>query len=45
MPGHHSGEYRSQGLSLGGLTGDELDDIHQATLEVLEKIGILKLMT
>ena len=40
MPNHLSGNHRSQGLSLSGLTDDELNDIHQATLEVLEKTGL-----
>jgi len=40
MPNHIPGKHRSQGLSLRGLTDDELDDIHQATLEVLEKTGL-----
>jgi trimethylamine--corrinoid protein Co-methyltransferase len=40
MPNQISGKHRSQGLSLRGLTDDELDDIHQATLEVLETTGL-----
>jgi trimethylamine--corrinoid protein Co-methyltransferase len=40
MPNHLPGKHRSQGLSLSGLTDDELNDIHQATLEVLEKTGL-----
>ena len=35
------GKHRRQGLGLQSLTGDELDDIHLATLEVLEKTGLL----
>jgi trimethylamine--corrinoid protein Co-methyltransferase len=33
-------KHRGQDLSFSGLTNGEMDDIHQATLEVLEKIGI-----
>jgi len=40
MPNHLPGKHRSQGLSLSVLTDDELNDIHQATLEVLEKTGL-----
>jgi len=32
--------HRSHGLSFSGLTQDEMEDIHQATLEVLEKTGL-----
>ncbi|MCP5103603.1 MAG: hypothetical protein GY950_09505 [bacterium] len=35
-----AGKNRSPGLSLNMLTDDELEDIHLATLEVLEKTGI-----
>jgi trimethylamine:corrinoid methyltransferase-like protein len=45
MPNYHSGQHRCQGLGLGGLTEEELDDIHQATLGALENTGILSLMT
>ena len=44
MSSHHSGQYRSQGSSLGGSTDDELDDIHQATLEVQKNTRILELL-
>jgi hypothetical protein len=44
MSNHHSGQYRSQRSSLGGPREDELDDIHQATLEVLGKTRILELL-
>ena len=37
MPDRHSAIHRSQGLSLRSLTDNELVDIHQATLEILEK--------
>ena len=37
----HPGKHRSQGLGLNSLTNDELFDIHLATLEVLEKTGLL----
>jgi len=40
MPNSHPDQHGSQRLSLNGLTDDELDDIHRATLEVLEKTGI-----
>ena len=40
MPNHYSGQHRSHGLSLDGLTEDELGDIHQATLDVLENTGV-----
>ena len=40
MPIHHSDQHRCQGLSLSGLTDDALKDIHQATLEILEKTGL-----
>ena len=40
MPSHPSGSHRHQQLRLSNLTKDTLDDIHQATLEVLEKTGI-----
>lgn len=41
MRNFHPGKQRSQGLGLNALTEDELYDIHLATLEVLEKTGIL----
>jgi len=41
MRNFHPGKQRSQGLGLNSLTEDELFDIHLATLEVLEKTGIL----
>ncbi len=37
---HHAGRTRSGGLSLNVFTPDELDDIHLATLEVLERTGV-----
>jgi len=40
MPNFHPDKHGSQRLSLNGLTDDELDDIHRATLDVLEKTGI-----
>jgi len=40
MPNSHPDKHGSQRLSLNSLTDDELDDIHRATLEVLEKTGI-----
>jgi len=40
MRNFHPGKRRSQGLGLQSLTDDELDDIHLATLEVLEKTGL-----
>ena len=40
MPDRHSARHRSQGLSLRSLTNHELIDIHQATLEILEKTGL-----
>ena len=40
MPNQNSGRHRSQGLSLTGLSDDELGDIHQATLNVLENTGL-----
>jgi len=40
MRNFHPGKRRSQGLGLKSLTDDELDDIHLATLEVLEKTGL-----
>jgi trimethylamine--corrinoid protein Co-methyltransferase len=36
----HTEKKRSQGLSLRCLTDDELEEIHLATLEVLEKTGL-----
>jgi trimethylamine--corrinoid protein Co-methyltransferase len=36
----HAGRLRSGGLSLSVLTADELEDIHLATLEVLERTGV-----
>jgi len=41
MRNFHPGKRRSQGLGLRSLTDDELDDIHLATLEVLQKTGLL----
>ena len=38
--GLFAGKHRTWGLSLNLLTPDELEDIHKATLEVLEKTGI-----
>lgn len=38
--GLFAGKNRSRGLSLNILTGDELEDIHLGTLELLEKTGI-----
>ncbi len=35
-----AGKHRTLGLSLNFFTGDELEDIHLGTLEVLEKTGI-----
>ena len=40
MPNFHPGKHGSQRLSLNNLTDDELNDIHQATLYVLEKTGL-----
>jgi trimethylamine--corrinoid protein Co-methyltransferase len=40
MTNHPSSRNHSPGLSLGVLTDDELNDIHQATLEILEKTGV-----
>ena len=40
MPNSHPNKHGSQRLNLNSLTDDELDDIHRATLEVLEKTGI-----
>ncbi len=40
MPNFHPGKHGSQRLSLNNLTDDELNDIHQATIEVLEKTGL-----
>ena len=40
MPNFHLGKHDDQRLSLNSLTDDELNDIHQATLEVLEKTGL-----
>ena len=37
---HHAGRTRSGGLSLNVFTPDEIDDIHLATLEVLERTGV-----
>jgi len=37
---HHAGRTRSGGLSLNVFTPDEIDDIHVATLEVLERTGV-----
>jgi len=36
----HAGKRHSGGFSLNVLTDDELDDIHLATLEVLQKTGV-----
>jgi trimethylamine---corrinoid protein Co-methyltransferase len=36
----HAGRRRSGGLSLSVFTDDELDDLHLATLEVLERTGV-----
>jgi trimethylamine--corrinoid protein Co-methyltransferase len=41
MPNHPSDIHRSQKLSLSNLTDTDLKKIHQATLEVLEKTGLL----
>ncbi|MCP4146976.1 MAG: hypothetical protein GY757_04420 [bacterium] len=38
--GIFAGKNRTLGLSINMFTGDELEEIHQATLEVLEKTGI-----
>ncbi len=38
--GQHAGRARSGGLSLNVFTPDEIDDIHLATLEVLERTGV-----
>ena len=38
--GLHAGRLGSGGLSLNVFTADELDDIHLATLEVLERVGV-----
>ena len=40
MPNFHPCKHGRQKLSLNNLTDDELNDIHQATLEVLEKTGL-----
>ena len=40
MRNFHPGKHRRQGLGLKSLSGDELYDIHLATLEVLEKTGL-----
>jgi trimethylamine--corrinoid protein Co-methyltransferase len=40
MSDDQSANRRSQGLSFGNLTDAELDDIHLATLKVLEKTGL-----
>ena len=40
MTNHPSSRNHSPGLSLGVLTDDEINDIHQATLEILEKTGV-----
>ena len=40
MRNFHPGKHRSQGLGLRSLTDDELEDIHLATLEVLDKTGL-----
>jgi trimethylamine--corrinoid protein Co-methyltransferase len=40
MPNFHPGKHGRPRLSLNNLTDDELNDIHQATLEVLEKTGL-----
>ena len=40
MPKFNPGKHGSQRLSLNNLTDDELNDIHQATIEVLEKTGL-----
>ena len=40
MPLHLSERHRSRGFSLSGLADNELDDIHQATLEILENTGL-----
>ncbi len=37
---NHAGKHRNGGLSLDILTDDELDEIHLATLEVLQQTGI-----
>jgi trimethylamine---corrinoid protein Co-methyltransferase len=37
---HHAGRTRSGGLSLNVFTAAEIDDIHVATLEVLERTGV-----
>ena len=36
----HAGKMQSGGLSLKIFTDDELDEIHLATLEVLEETGL-----
>ncbi len=36
----HAGQRLSGGLSLNILSDDELDEIHLATLEILEKTGL-----
>ena len=40
MPNFHPGQHDDQRLSLNCLTNHELVDIHQATLEILEKTGL-----
>jgi trimethylamine--corrinoid protein Co-methyltransferase len=40
MPDSQSGKPQHQGLSFGSLTDAELNNIHLATLEVLEKTGL-----
>ena len=40
MPGSRSAKQRNKGLYFNSLTDAELNDIHQATLEVLEKTGL-----
>jgi len=37
----HAGKRQSGGLNLKIFTDDELDEIHLATLEVLEETGLL----
>ena len=40
MPNIHPGKHDDQRWSLKSLTDNELNDIHQATLEILEKTGL-----
>ena len=37
---HHTGRRRQEGCGLGLFTGEECEDVHLATLEVLQQTGI-----